>query len=120
MRHHDYDERPHKAFSAGIIGLAIGTIIGLLFSPRSGRKNRMMAKDWMRKMHDEVDHRVHETKDMTETKYNTMVDEVAKKYSMSKDIAGTELEDFVKDLKMRWGRIKHRWQEASEYRDNER
>jgi gas vesicle protein len=104
--------REHHAgdkFSAGLIGLAFGAVLGMLLSPRSGKENRERAQSWMQKMSDDLNYQMKQTRDLTESRYHSMVDDLSHKYSKVQSIKQDELADFTRDLKNRWERIKQRW-----------
>jgi gas vesicle protein len=111
MHHHGHqDNQAASKFSIGLIGLGLGALLGLAFSPHSGRRNRTIARNWMHRMNDELQDRLDETRDLTQSKYNEIVDELNRKYGKARDIKDRELEEFTRDLKSRWERIKDRWQ----------
>ena len=113
MHHHDdYDNQGASKLGMGLLGLGIGALIGLAFSPRSGRRNRMMAKSWMSRMNRDLNRRVSETRDLTQSKYEEIIDDLNYKYSKARDIRDSELNEFTRDLKNRWERIKDRWNES--------
>jgi gas vesicle protein len=94
----------------GLAALAVGALIGLAFAPESGKRNRKRAQDWMNNMKSDLRSKVRENRDMTQEKYNQTVDELSKHYSKFRDISQEELHDFVRDLKLRWDRIKYKWE----------
>lgn len=51
-----------------------------------------------------------EISDITQDKYNEIVDEVANKYAQAKGISQNELHDLIADLQWHWRRIKSSWQ----------
>lgn len=99
-----------KIVGAGLIGAAIGAIAAMLMSPKSGKENRDKMRFWMYRMNKEVKNRVADSKDVTQDKYNQLVDEVSDRYRKMRFIKENELDDFVSDLKERWERIKDQWQ----------
>ena len=52
-----------------------------------------------------------EVSDLTQEKYDAIVDEVSQDYAKLRDISKNELIDLVDDLKMHWGKIKDAWNE---------
>lgn len=110
MKHNYYHNHSgSKALGTGLFGLALGALLGYMFSPRSGKANRERAKNWMNEMSADIQDRIDQIRDLTAERYNSIVDDVAYKYKKMQNIKSEELDDFVTDLKMRWDRIKDRW-----------
>jgi gas vesicle protein len=119
MHHHDeYNNQAGSKLGIGLLGIGLGALLGLALSPRSGRRNRMMAKNWMHRMDRDLNRRLNETRDLTQSKYEQIVDDLNYRYGKARDIKTSELDDFTKDLKNRWERIKDRWNDRSRDEDN--
>ncbi len=101
--------RDNNTLGAGLLGLGVGLLVGLFISPRSGQENREAVTNWATNMRDELNRRLRYTKDLTQMKYNQMVDQLGDKYRRLQGIKENELDDLVADLKMRWDRIKDEW-----------
>lgn len=52
--------------------------------------------------------------DLTQEKYDQIVDEVTDKYGRARDISQNELQDLADDLKVHWNRIKRAWNEGGD------
>lgn len=111
MGYHHYQSNTGKIIGAGLFGLILGAAAGALLSPKSGKQNRENLRNWMRRMNDELNTRIGETRDMTREKYDQLVDNLSDKYRRMKDIKENELDDFSDELKNRWERIRRRWQQ---------
>ncbi len=95
---------------AGILGFIIGAMVGVFGAPKSGEKNRKEFIDWMQKMSADLNDKVADANEMTQDKYNDMVDMVTDKYRKVKKIKETDLEDFADELKAHWKKVKKDWQ----------
>ncbi|MCU0653079.1 MAG: YtxH domain-containing protein [Candidatus Pacebacteria bacterium] len=79
-------------------GFAAGMIVMLLLSP----KMRGKAGQWASDMRDEIMKRAKETKDITQEKYNQIVDEASSRYGTMKDVSRRELSQLMYELKSHW------------------
>lgn len=88
-------------------GLAAGAALAayLLTSPKDRKKAALAVKNWMSDMKKEVASRVKSAKDLTQQKYESIVDEVAPKYETLKDVSANEVKSFSKELKAHWGNL---------------
>ena len=111
MGYYGHHSNTGKIIGAGIFGLLLGAAAGMLLSPKSGKQNREDIKNWMRRMSEELNDRLRDTKEMTRERYDQLVDVLTDKYRRMQDIKENELDDFSDELKRRWERIKRRWQE---------
>ena len=106
--HHRRNDKG-RVIGASLVGMAMGVVIGMLFGSKKDESRIEKAKNWSTDMAEELNRRVDDMRDMTAERYNQVVDELAEKYKKVKGIKETEVDDFVKDLKMRWDRIKDQW-----------
>ena len=107
-----FHERPKykgKILAAGLIGAAAGFIAGLMAAPKNGKDMRKDVQKWANDMAGEIRERVKNTADITQEKYNELVDTVSQKYRSAQDIKTTEVDDLTQDLKDRWDRVKGEW-----------
>jgi gas vesicle protein len=107
MHNHHYHRKDHIV--TGLFVLGVGALLGYLFAPKSGKENREDIKNWMNNMAQEVHDKMRSARDMSEERYNSLIDNIAYKYKKMQGIKQDELDDFVSDLKMRWARIQDRW-----------
>ena len=86
------------------IGASVAAAIAagyLLFGP-DGKKNRKTIRGWTVKMKGEIIEKLEEAKDVTETTYHAVVDEVAAKYAQVKGVDKEELTALVADIRKHW------------------
>ncbi len=57
MRHNFHNHR-QGFFSTGLFALGLGTLIGYLFAPKTGRETRDDIANWMSNMSDEIQSKV--------------------------------------------------------------
>lgn len=101
-----------KVIGAGVIGALLGAVAGVFLSPKSGKENRDDLVGWMKDMQDEVMDRVKDAKDMSQEKYDDLVDEIAaRRKSMSK-VTDEEWVGVVKEMKKHWARISKEWENS--------
>lgn len=96
--------------TAMLTGFAAGIITAFLLSGKLRRKTGKWAYD-MRK---EVMNRVQKTKDITQEKYNQIIDEIRPRYEAMKDTGSREMEELIDELKSHWQNIS---QEAKKQMD---
>ncbi len=109
MFFHQHKSYKGKVVAAGIVGAALGFILGTLKAKKRGMGQRQDFRDWTSQMSNELRERVKNTQDLTQEKYEQMVDAIADKYRKMQNIKQTEVADFSQDLKRRWERIKGEW-----------
>lgn len=88
-------------------GIAAGAGLAayLLSSPKTRKKVQLKVKGWMRDMQKEVADRVNAMQEVTQQKYEQVVDEVKPKYKALKDVSGAELDTFSGEMKAHWDNI---------------
>ena len=84
-----------------VTSFAAGAVTMLLLS----RKERCKAGQWADKMRDEVTREAQKTKDLTEEKFNQIVDGIRPQYEAMKNVGSEELNDLVDELKLHWKNI---------------
>lgn len=98
------DMKKKVIIGAGIIaGTALAAY--LLSSPKSRKKAALKVKGWMKDMQKEVATRAKAVQDLSQAKYNEIVDEVAPKYEALKDVSAVEIQEFADELKDHWNNI---------------
>ncbi len=89
---------------AGIIaGAALAAY--LLTTPKDREEAAKKVKTWMTAMKKEIAEKVKNVQDLTEEKYNQIVDEVKVRYETMKDVSASELSAFVSKTKSHWKNI---------------
>jgi hypothetical protein len=74
-----------------------------LYNSKEGVETRKNLRGWAVKMQGEIMERIEKLKDVTDEAYNTIVDEVSKKYKEQQETG--ELDAFVKDIKKKWTKV---------------
>ena len=90
----------------GIAAVAAGVIGTYLYRSKDGAKKRKEIKSWMLKAKAEVLEKAEDLKEVTEDKYEGIVDTVAAKYKTLAHVGGDELQEFVEELKSHWTDLK--------------
>ncbi len=106
-----------SAYSAGrgmgwggaVLGFVGGMVVWALFGEKI--KKKVNESKAYQEMKSQVLDRTNAFRDMTQTRYNQIVDEVSSAYGKAKGISQNELQDMVSDLKFHWARIKDRWKD---------
>lgn len=88
-------------------GLVAGAALAayLLTSPKDRKKAAKKIKSWMTEMQKETAEKVQKVQDLTEEKYNQIIDEIKPKYETAKDISAAELSSFADEMKLHWKNI---------------
>jgi hypothetical protein len=97
-----------------VLGFAALAAAGayFLFGTKAGAKKRRQLKGWTLKMKGEVLERVENMREVTEDKYNQVIDEVKAHYAGLKNINRDELDEVVDDLKLHWESVKDKFLEG--------
>lgn len=101
------EEKKEGKISAGkIIGVGLGlaaaaAAVLLATSPKLQKK----VKKWAEDMKGEVVEKIKDMQDLTQEKYNQIIDEVKPKYEKLKDVSAEEINTFVEELKSHWTKI---------------
>ncbi len=97
----------------GTLGVA-AAVVGayLLYGSKDGAKRRDNVRSWVLKMKGEVLEKIEDVKEVTEEKYNNIVDEVAAKYKAAQNVDLSELGGVVDELKSHWENIKEQFAEG--------
>jgi len=93
----------HKGskFMAMLFGFIAGIATVMLIS----RRARKDAMEWTQNMRDEVMRKAKEQKDLTQEKYNQIIEQVKPKYQSMKNVTSQELSALSDELKSHWTRI---------------
>jgi hypothetical protein len=96
-----------NVLGTGILAFIAGAAIWAIFGNRVKEKVSQSGKyqDLKREVYDKAS----QVTDITQEKYDAIVDEVSTKYAQAKGISQNELRDLVDDLKWHWKRIKSSW-----------
>ncbi len=100
------DKDENKLSTGKIIGAGLGlaaaaTAVLLAASPKLRKK----VSKWGVEMKEEVVGKLKDAQEMTQEKYNQVIDEVKPKYEALKDVSTDELNSFVEELKSHWKKI---------------
>lgn len=89
------------------IGVGLAALAGAYFLyGKDGSKNRKKIKGWMLKAKGDVLDRLEKMKDVSEEKYQQVVEDVMKRYEKMKDIDAEEVQALAKNLQGHWKNIK--------------
>lgn len=99
--------RRGNLFGAGILAFAAGAIVWAFFGDKI--KSRISRSEKYRDLRRQIYDRASEVSDLTQEKYDLIVDELSNKYAQVKGISQNELRDLVDDLKWHYRRIKSSW-----------
>jgi uncharacterized membrane-anchored protein YhcB (DUF1043 family) len=104
-----YRNYVHKSnvFGAGIIAFVVGALVGTVFGRKI--KDKISQNPDFQDLKKEIYDKASKISDITQDKYNEIVDEVSNKYAQARGISRNELRDLVDDLKWHWKRIKFSW-----------
>src|SRR5581483_7023465 len=103
MFYRNYVHR-NNLFGAGLVGFLVGAAAWAMFGDSVKRKfdESSEFQDLKKQVYD----RASQISDITQDKYNQIVDEITDKYAQAKGISSNELKDLVNDLRWHWRRIK--------------
>ena len=87
-----------------IIGALIGSAMGMLLSPSSGKQNRKKLKDLSMKLKGDLERDLSEMKDVTEDSYKKAVDTIVMEYSKKEPLIKENAKKLKNLLK---GKFKH-------------
>ncbi len=95
------------AKAIGITGLFASALLGahLLFNTEKGKKSLKHIKSWAFKMKGELLEKVEKVKDIDETTYHKIIDELSGKYQKIKGMTVEEIAEITKELKSNWKKI---------------
>lgn len=90
-----------KAIAVGATVAAAAAAGYLLFGPE-GEKNRKKMKGWMIRMKGEMIEKFEHLKQMTEPEYTRIVDSVAAKYALAKNVDKKDVAGVIRDARRHW------------------
>jgi len=110
MRHHqpyDYRGGGSSEFSAFVAGIITTALVGgyLYFGPNA-RKNRRKTEAWMLRAKADLMEKTEDIKDMTQERYEKIVDEISGKYGAMKEVGVDKAERFAGEVRGRWNSLK--------------
>ena len=85
--------------------LATGFVAGVIATTMCSRKMRHSSCQWADEMRGEVKRQVLEAKDITQEKYNQIIDGIRPKYEAMKNVGTKEMKDIIDELKSHWQNI---------------
>lgn len=99
---------------AGLAALAAAAAGAyFLYGSKDAKKNRRKVKSWMLKMKAEVMDKIEEAQDLTEDKYHDIVETVAAKYRVLKDVDTKEVSDLADRMRAHWADIREDLSDAA-------
>lgn len=102
------DNNHNIAIAAGITGLFASALLGahFLFNTEKGKKSLKHLKSWSFKMKGELLEKLEKAKEIDETVYHKIVDDLSAKYQKIKGMTVDEVSEITKELKSNWKKIK--------------
>lgn len=102
------DTNHNVALAVGITGLFASALLGanFLFNTEKGKKSLKHLKSWSFKMKGELLEKLEKAKNIDETTYHKIVDDLAAKYQKVRGMTVEELTEISKELKSNWKKIK--------------
>jgi len=76
-----------------------------IFGTKEGAKTKKKIQGWVLKLKGDVLTKLEGMKEVTQEKYDEVVDTVTQKYAKLKDVNTDELQALAKDMKKHWGAI---------------
>ena len=109
-----YRNYVHKSnvVGAGILAFIAGAAAWAVF----GKKitDEMQSNPDIKRLKKQIMNKASQIKDITQEKYDQIVQEVTDTYGKAKGISQNELADLAEDLKMHWAKIKNAWNEGGD------
>ena len=96
-----------KGAAVGVAAGAIaGAIAGILLAPKSGKETRADIAKYLREMKDKISDQLANLKDITQDKYDEVVEKVVGGYEKGKKISLAESKVIKKQLKEGYSEVK--------------
>ncbi len=92
-------------FKGIMAGLAIGGALGVLFAPKSGRQTRQDLKKAYRATSKDIAKRINDLEDMSQSKYDQIVDAVVNEYQKLDPITQEQIETLKTTLQEKWNEV---------------
>jgi hypothetical protein len=119
MKYSSHNNSGHSLL-AFVAGATMALVLGgyYLFGPR-GRENHEKVSRWMLRAKRDILAKMETIEDLTEDKYNTIVDEVTGRYSKMKHIGGEKAAQAAGTFKEKWEDMRDMVAEAREEAERE-
>lgn len=97
----------HLAVDIGVAlaGAAVGLAGGYFIYGKEAAKRRAAVRGWMLKAKGEILEKLEQAGEISEEKYNAIIDSVAKQYARLQSIDQKELGQMIRQLKSHWKAI---------------
>jgi gas vesicle protein len=92
-------------FKGIITGLAIGGALGVLFAPKSGKQTRQDLKKAYRATSKDIARRINDLEDISQSKYDQIVDAVVNEYQKLDPITQEQIETLKTTLQEKWNEV---------------
>jgi gas vesicle protein len=92
-------------FKGIITGLAIGGVLGVLFAPKSGKQTRQDLKKAYRATSKDIARRINDLEDISQSKYDQIVDAVVNEYQKLDPITQEQIETLKTTLQEKWNEV---------------
>jgi hypothetical protein len=107
-----YSHSRTSGLGTGLLAFIGGMVVWAMFGQKI--KQRLNESTAWRELKLEVDQEVSKVKDITQNRYNQIVDQVSDRYGRLKNISNHELKDLTDDLKKHWNRIQTAWRSGGQ------
>ena len=92
-------------FKGIIAGLAIGGALGVLFAPKSGKQTRQDLQKAYRATSKDIARRINDLEDISQSKYDQIVDAVVNEYQKLDPITQEQIETLKATLQEKWNEV---------------
>ncbi len=89
-------------FKGALTGVAVGTALGVLFAPKSGKETREDIKKAYDSVSRDIVDKVSKLKDVTEEKYHEIVDKAVAEYRKIEEMTQDQADELTNLLRSRW------------------
>lgn len=115
MSYHGNYVHRSNVLGAGLIAFVAGAAVWAIFGKRIQEK--VKDNPHLRELRRQISEQASKVSEMTQEKYDSLVDEAVNAYAQAKGISKNELRDLISDLKWHGKKIVRSWKEGN-YRND--
>jgi gas vesicle protein len=93
-------------FRGALLGALLGSVAALLTTPKTGKERREEIKKISSDLFGKIVKEVQKMKELSQEKYEAVVEKAVEEYGKKKKIARATLEEMMDELKNKWVDIK--------------